>query len=195
MNANLKAILLLMILIFPLDAIAGIAGSFSVGYQSARKISLAGWVSEGHSEIPFYKKENSWGTLDADIGYNFGNKRWGVFLAVNQFRVEVKQFGMEPNIITGIDRTTLTFFCRAVVIGSPQTAQIRMEGGPSLHLQYAETRANYEMEQSAGGIAGISVVVPNRFSALLLRMRYIWCHDYLGFNTSGIGVSLGLEFD
>ncbi len=194
MNVSRNLLPFLIFLILPFDAAAGITGSFSIGYQRARRIHQTGWVSE-YPDVPLYGQESSWGTLDADIGYNFNNNRWGIFLAANRFNVGVKQFGIEPSIITGIGRTTLAILCKATVIGSPQTIRIDIEGGPSLNMQYAETRLNYEMEQSAGGIAGISLIVQNRFSALLIRTRYILCRDYRDFNTSGVGVSLGFEFD
>jgi hypothetical protein len=197
LNVSRKLLPFLIFLILPFDAAAGITGSFSIGYQRAKRIRPVEDIFKEGEIFPslILKNENSWGTLDADIGYNFNNNRWGIFLVVNRFYVGVKQFGIEPSIITGIGRTTLAILCKATVIGSPQTIRIDIEGGPSINIQYAETRLNYEMEQSAGGIAGISLIVPNRFSALLIRTRYILCRDYRDFNTSGVGVSLGFEFD
>lgn len=142
--------------------------------------------------------ENCWGMLDADIGYYFANRRWGLFLAFNRSQIKIEQLGIEPSVYSHVVRTTLATTGKYIILGKPASYQLYLSGGPSLNMHHF--RSPYQgnkidTEQSLGVVLGSGFIVPNRFTSLLIRANYIWANDYKAFNTSGLSISLGVELN
>ena len=189
---TLKVLLLLSVLAMPFDANASISGSFGIGYHRAVKIDILKISEDGSRHLPTYL----WNIYDIDIGYHFGETRWGIFLSTNRLACTGTAIapGDGPDY-RKIQRTTVALLGRAMILGKPKTIRVSIEGGPCLNKQYI-ARPSYDRgddtDKSLGATIGLGLTIPTRFANLMLRMRYIWTNAYRGFNTSGMGASLGI---
>ena len=190
MNISAKVLFLLFAMFFPSNANASdIVGSLSIGYHRASRLNL-------YPREPGDYQAHVWGTLDADIGYRFGNGKWGAFLAGHRFKGTSQTIGPGDGIVFNeMNRLSLAVLGRMVILGNPKRIHLHIEGGPSIDLQYANNPVYLlpnTKNKSIGAVAGTGIVIPTRFVHLHLRTRYIWSKDYRVFDLSGIGFSIGI---
>lgn len=173
----------------PFDVSAGLSISFDLGYHRAKNLK--------HYPEFENRTANVWGIWNIDVGYRYEEKRWGISLNANRFKGTAQTIGPADGIVYyDIERTTIAFLSKIVFIGTPRSNRVNLEVGPCLNIQYTDNpryqRMDEKKDPSLGVIIGAGLVIPKRFTNLLLRVRYILVRDYRGYNTSGIGITLGI---